>query len=65
MIKNWSLFSSEGFDDAGHLVWDANLLGAFLQAFFAVGTLVSPFGSIGQCFAQAIGKLLLTRHVIG
>ena len=65
MIKNWSLFSSEGFDDAGHLVGNANLLGAFLQAFFAVGTLVSPFGSIGQCFAQTFGKLLLTRHVIG
>ena len=49
MIKNWSLFSSEGFDDAGHLVGNANLLGAFLQAFFAVGTLVCPFPDFITC----------------
>ena len=47
------------------MVWNANLLRTFLQTRLAVGTLVSPRGSIGQSSLQSIGKLLLTIHVFG
>ena len=56
---------SQRLDDAGHLVGDADMLGTLFQTFLAVGALSRPGRNIGQRLTQAVGKLLLTLHIVG